>query len=78
MLRSGLSHKLIRIWELLSSSTYSYASGILSVCPVKFSDANLNKTTPTACRILPLLLYHVSFDYVSAVLTLIVLMWRIG
>lgn len=68
MLRSGLSHKLIRIWEVLSSSTYSHASGVLSVSPVKFSDSNLNKTTPTACRILPLLLYSVSFYYVSAVL----------
>jgi len=67
-LRSGTSHKLIRIWEVPISSTYSYASGVLSVCPVKCSSANLNKTTPTACRILPLLLYHVSFDYVSAML----------
>lgn len=68
MLRSGLSRKLIRIWEVLSSSTNSNASGVLSVSPVNFSDVNLNKTTPTACRILPLLLCHVSFDYVSAVL----------
>ena len=47
---------------------YSYTSGVLSVCPVKFSDDNLNKTTPTACRIRPLFLFHVLFDYVSAVL----------